>query len=483
MHSIFEDFRRLEEGIRRQYNRPGELAVGAIDDMLERPTRRYVIDRLLEALDWNPANPHQVVEEARANGEGDERFYFDYLGISTRTGMPVLLVEAKAFDEGAPRRQRGPELDATSMAKLIAEAVNAVKSGSTNRTALQQWVNYLRDLRDYVSSLDELGKATLRRVVITAGRWMIVFREPVATFVQEGLPSSEHIVCFASLDDILRRHGEVYKLLHRGRLTDTLPSTLKVAEALRVLPAAHVGACFGAVLVATTAGSGARRQRYPTRSVYAAIMVQTGGRWFAVVDYESPVEEPKNAPTFADFLVLLAEKRQRLVERLSRGWGVDLRLDSLRMFPGMPMSAMSASWLTDELDPAAGSDAERLQAGHVTRRVLVAPSGEAEAAAEFIVVTGDQLFYKSQVPNGPDCSFHLWRSARDAGCAAPTSHLGYQPQSYTEDGQPQHCAHEDLRGIRAERCHIRSIESHMCCRACAFASDCWTTDADRLPCP
>ena len=56
---------------------------------------------MLRALDWNPDDPDQVVEEARSWDPEDERLYFDYLGVTPRTRSPVVLVEAKAYDAGA----------------------------------------------------------------------------------------------------------------------------------------------------------------------------------------------------------------------------------------------------------------------------------------------------------------------------------------------------------------------------------------------
>jgi hypothetical protein len=66
LRSAFESFQAEERAIRAQYARDverGEVPSGADDDeLLERPTRRFLIDRMLRALDWSPDDPGQIVE-------------------------------------------------------------------------------------------------------------------------------------------------------------------------------------------------------------------------------------------------------------------------------------------------------------------------------------------------------------------------------------------------------------------------------------
>ena len=146
---------------------------------------------MLRALDWNPDNPNQVVEEARSWDPEEERLYFDYLGVAPQTRAPVVLVEAKAYDVGAPRQPRGAQLDARAMAELISGAIADLKSGRRDHPILAEWAEWLSDLRTYVASLDALGRSTLRRVVSTAGRWVVVFEEPLDVFTGEGHPVLE----------------------------------------------------------------------------------------------------------------------------------------------------------------------------------------------------------------------------------------------------------------------------------------------------
>jgi hypothetical protein len=84
------------------------------------------------------------VEEARSWEPEEERLYFDYLGVAPRTGAPIVLVEAKAYDAGAPRQPRGVPLDARAMAKLISGAIADLKSGRRNHPILAEWAEWLK---------------------------------------------------------------------------------------------------------------------------------------------------------------------------------------------------------------------------------------------------------------------------------------------------------------------------------------------------
>jgi hypothetical protein len=480
LRATVEAFGRHEALLRDQYAREIDGS-GFPRELLERPTRRFLIDGLLRALGWNVDDPQQVVEEARARTATGDRLYFDYLGVSTQNRAPVLLFEAKGFDVPLPRRPRGPDLDARDMAELIANGVDALRQGDKTRPVISEWSEFLRDLYTYLSSLDELGRASLQRAVITAGGWLIVFCDPVATFLGGKPANGASIICFISIDDMWSRAESLYELLARGILIDALPFTLKVPEAIGLLSVRDIGPCFRAVLVATTTKAGARRQHHPVRFVYAALVVQSGGRWFAIVDYDRPVQEPKRLDSIAAFISELNERGSALLSRLGRMFAWELRLEPLNQFPGFSGPSVEA-----ENDPAAsGLGPSLVLPASATKlvREFVRDSGETGTFDEFIIVTGDVWFYKADRSVNTTCEFHEWRAARAQQVAAPAAHLGWLADSFTEDGQLRHCAHGDFHNARAIRCHIRPVETHMCCRTCVFAFDCWSKSVVVPPCP
>jgi hypothetical protein len=183
LRAAFDRFKLEEAVIRAKEAKDvaaGKAPLGlALETMLERPTRRFLIDPMLRALDWDPDNPYQVTEEARSWSEDGDRLYFDYLGLNGRRA-PTLLVEAKGADAEAVRPPRGAEVTGARMAVLVSEALGALKGGAAPSAVLAQWTAWLDDLRTYVHSLGPIERTTLRRVVITAGRWLIIFTDPVA---------------------------------------------------------------------------------------------------------------------------------------------------------------------------------------------------------------------------------------------------------------------------------------------------------------
>ncbi len=486
LRRAFEDFQADEQRIRGQYARAvqeGEAPAGADDDeLLERPTRRFLVDRMLRSLDWNPDDPRQVMEEARSWDADDERLYFDYLGIAPETRAPVVLVEAKAYDVGAARQPRGQNLDARGMADLISGAIGDLKSGRKDRPILAEWAEWLNDLRTYVRSLDELGRSTLRRVVSTAGRWVVIFEEPVDVFTGEGPPNVGLIHCFVSLEDILNGHAALFRLLHRPRLVDTLPLSLSPAQALAVLNPTAISRIFRGV-VAVTRESGGSRRTYPTRSIWPAIIAITSDRPFAIIDDAgAALEDPREPGRMAEFIGTLSANgaafEARLLQMLGRP---DLVPGPMTEFPGFPRGLGSRKAAQPDVVPIAGSTpADALEGGANDVKFVIHVGGP---YPEYVIATGEHWFFKTAEPVGPACEFHEWPKARAKGVAAAQPLTGHSETSYTQSGDDIHCAHEELRGLRAARCKIAVLESHLCCRACRFNSICWAEDAERLPCP
>jgi hypothetical protein len=369
------------------------------------------------------------------------------------------------------------------MAELISGALADLKSGKIDRAIIAEWAEWLRDLQTYVASIGDLGQSTLRRVVITAGRWLILFTEPIAAFLHPGPPSVTDIHCFVSIEDIIERHDAVFRLLHRQRLVDTLALTMPVAEALTILAPCTISQVFRGVVVVTRE-TGGNRKRYPTRSVWPSLIVLSSGRLVAITEYDAQaLEEPLDEDNFAIFLHDLSTRGAAFETRLLGLLGrTDMRPLALSQFPGFREAAGRHADIAI-ISPAPGSTAALRAQTFQPRRSFVAHTGEPGGLPEYVVATGDGWFYKVEQPIGPSCEFHAWTKAKKAGVAAQQAHTGGSSTSYTQSGEIRHCAHEELRGMRGQRCHIAVLESHLCCRACIFHTDCWKSDADRLPCP
>lgn len=472
-------FQAEERVIRAEYAsrvRPGHAAAPFDEALLERPTRRFLIDPMLRALDWDPDDPASVAEEARAWTANGERLYFDYLGVSRR-GQPTLLVEAKGADAPRFRPPRVQNVSATQMAVLLSQALFKLKAGESPGV-LAEWVEWLRELSAYVRSLDSAGRLALKRVVITAGRWLIVFRYPVAAFIEPGEPDAGEIHCYVSVEELVDRHEEIYRLLARRRLIDTLPVTMYLGEALQIVDPSSVSRVFRGVVVATRM-SGAIRGQFPTRVVYPALVLLSGGRMFAVVDYDSPPQaEPLDAADMAAFLADIGRRAAAFVHRALTAFNrTELSPSSSAEFPlGVREPIVGSAFA-----PEPGSTAALAPAAPA-RPQLVRGTGERRAQHEFLVITGQPAFYKAEVPAGPDCGFHSHAFAAKRGVAGE-GRFKRLAGCFTVSADPQNCEHGDLLGARRARCHVAAIESHLCCWTCIFREVCWTAEERaRLPC-
>lgn len=481
LRSCIEDFRRYEGVLRAQYARAaGSTATEATQQLLERTTRRFLIDRYLRALDWNSDDPTEVIEEARSFN-GRDRLYFDYMGVAREERTPVLIVEAKGLDISPPKKSRDTTVTAAEMASFLAREIAILKGESGPSQATGEWKQYLTDLKTYVESLDAIGRSSVQRLVITSGGWLVVFTAPVRTFVECGLVPTEFIRCFVDVDDVLQRAEEVHDLLHRSRLVDHLRLALTSEEALRWIRPQHVNGCFRCVLVATSAASGAQRKRYPTRTVYPGLLLQAGGRPFAVIDYDGRLEEPDEAGGVATFMAKLEARGLVFERRLASFYETVLVPQDISQFPGFTLRVTRSLGFVPP--PVTGSTAARLADVPSNSPIYVTPS-EPGLSAEYVVATGTDWFYKRSAPVGPACDFHFWKDARRESVASDAGPLmDASALSFTIDGQSSHCAHGDHRAFRQGRCQLLQLESHVCCRSCIFEGICWAQNSPQLPCP
>jgi len=286
LQAIYEQFRRIKGDLEVEYARAtgaGERPADSLDDLLERSTRRFLIDPTLRALDWNPDATNALIEEARAHDPDGARLFLDYLGISPREREPVMIVEAKRYEVTGPRRPNRPTGGSAEAAELISKVLALRKLGRpVGGAILADWAAWLDDVRSYVASFNDLGKATLKRVVISCGQWLIVFKDPIGAFITPGAPSERDIHCFLSPHEIVNSYRLIYDLLYRKRLVDTLTPAIGDVEALSILSAAAIEQYFRGVVVASKM-TGAARGQLPTRIVYPALLVTTANRIFAVV--------------------------------------------------------------------------------------------------------------------------------------------------------------------------------------------------------
>jgi hypothetical protein len=479
LRQLIRDFERDEPIHRAQWIKDGRSAVEQ-DELLERVTRRFLIDPLLTALDWSPADPALITEERRSWADTGERLFFDYLGVDEAQN-PLLLVEAKAFDSPPPRAPHSPEPNAETVCRFVAEAIDALNTGASGKGLLKIWMTWLKDLRTYVRSLPPQAQATLQRVVITSGHWIIVIENPGAVFSGASDVQMTLIHAFRGFDDMVANAAVIYALLHRARLADTLPLKLSLPEAVALINRESVThLARGSVVI--TRRDGPANSKYVRRTVAPAVFVVSGGRAFAITEVDSkPLPEPHDSVALGSFLGTLSERGEALEAAVRRQHSLALPLTRLSEFPpfalappAMPVAA-----------PASGSTASRPNRAAASLPVFARTITHRDEPNEHLVVCGEQWFYKFAEAAGPECVLHDWLVAQANNSAIAQRQQDPTLTSFTVSGDAQHCADAPMKGHRLRvDCHIEALENHLCCRACVFDGLCWTpADRGRHSCP
>jgi hypothetical protein len=448
LRRIIDDFRRNEKRIRDEYARGPETS-HVPKEMTERATRRFLVDEFLRALDWDPGDPAKTAEEARTWHPSGDWLFLDYLGIDPQSQTPTVIFEAKKFDVEPPHAARAERPTSREMPALIADAIDALRLSDATSTLLVEWADYLGAMHRYLQSMDSKGRASLQRAVISSGGWMIVFENPCATFLGDNPSEPELIHCFVGFDEIQDGSYDIFELLHRERLVDTLPPALDVTEALEHIRVDRIERWFRGVVVATSGSSGTRRASYPTRAIYPALIVRSGIRSFAIADLNGkrPVEEPRSEDSIAGFLEALDRAGTRLEKQVAALFGIAIEPSLLEDFPGFTQARRTTDPLRGPFEPTPGSTTDMAPA----KPALKAFTNVSDVTMrEFVVVVGTDRFYKTDRQHGPECPYHYWKAARADAFAEVSPHEGFTTDSFTEDGQDRHCAHAGMLGIRAD---------------------------------
>lgn len=182
-----------------------------VDDALEAHSRVYFINRFLEVLNWQVDDHSEEIflfpEAPLRSLQAHTIRFFDYLGVERRGAKPLLIVETKRPRMNLPRQKLLGETDMPlPYPILIAAGLHGEDLGA-------EWNDYLATLRDYVCSVkDQVGFGP-RRVVITNGDWLILFRNPADAFLPEGQCKSDNICVYGNGNALVECAHELFGLL------------------------------------------------------------------------------------------------------------------------------------------------------------------------------------------------------------------------------------------------------------------------------
>lgn len=395
----------------------------------------------------------------------------DYFGFERDTDRPLLIIEAKR-----PKIHL-PELKDPGEARP--KVASVVAAGLKGEPLHGDWNRVLETVRDYVVSTSSGGQQVVRRVVISNGKWLILFLDPLDAFLGEADPNK--ILVWESPADLKRRANELFHHLEYYAVAGKLPP----------LAPSEVGFYVE--------GSEVRWSLHGCRVLY----------------YEEPsFYESKPVITILPILFLFSTGGSCLLkERRSNQSEFKVPHDYGRLPGHLQEVAQAAQALTCEVERHLATTLHFLPLDdHYDEMVALLPGVErvrcarGEGASEYVVVTGDKTHFLLEKPTIDNCPHHNWNQSNAAGAPADrrpvVTRSVRQPRSFFVSWEEHYCGHpavadtkrgpitESNRGRCGPRshpnggpfCEIFDFEERLCCRACVFECVCRRAQVFQLPC-
>jgi hypothetical protein len=129
----------------------------------------------------------------------------DYLGFEQNTLKPLLVVEAKRLKAPLPFLATLLAPGASAAAAIPVDPIGGrsaiVSRGLVGEKLTGDWNRWLAELKDYIRSIHTKTKQVPKRVVMTNGEWLILFRDPTA-FLSDAACPPEDILVYGDADAI-----------------------------------------------------------------------------------------------------------------------------------------------------------------------------------------------------------------------------------------------------------------------------------------
>jgi hypothetical protein len=460
------------------------------DALLEAHARVFMINSLLGALDWRMDVPVEedvanlVPEVPLASVDHKTTRFLDYLGLEHSDGRPLLIAESKRPSCKLPALYAPPKARRSfpgedSIADSERVIADVIAGGLAGQSISSEWNEWLVTLRDYVRSVKQQSGHTPKRVVITNGNWLILFRDPANAFLANGSCDPTNILVYKNRDSIERRFTELFCELEHQSLLSERPALTLGELPFHVVPGTIDLAMHGLRLLYIEEPG--FFEPAPVIKVMPIVFLRTRyGAWLCV---ESRREErlPHASEELRTHLESVRDVSMAFLGEINQRLGSHL-----------PVSSLTRHYSDEEsFDPLHGVT----ECGHRS----------ASGAREFLVLTGDHTHYLIPEPTVPDCPYHLWANSYAVGVASNSGPLETRkttPKSFFKSGEQHHCTHREVALAKSSRitasnrarcgprsgqdgqafCEIGRFEEHLCCRTCAFEEVCTKAQVFLLPC-
>lgn len=422
---------------------------------LEDTTRRVGLDPLIAALGWHLE--YDVAQEARV--VADTTLFIDYLGVDRQTRDVEMIFEAKAWEVPMISATRA---NGIGPAGLAAMAIEFVRTGKTSTPPVtKSWMEKVSQLRDYVAATKKQTGIVVPRVAISSGQWIMIFRNPGATFLGIGASSGDDILVLQG-EEMIIRSDDIYALLAREHLSDRPRSPIRGSELPNYLKRGAVPKAVYRALWIGHAEGGTEFKSKPSLAVHTAVLVERDdGALLQVVESNRDFDVPSNQGLIGDHLRAVAQASDELLASIAATLEIAIPSPSdIVDFPGFKVG---------------GPRGERTMA--------VSSPGK---SGNLLLVTGAASHYLRPEPEIAGCAFHAYAECLADGKALEPviSVRSYAPPSFFTTGEVHHCAHLEIYDEKETLpCPLSPVEERLCCRACTLQRKCWPDRRlSRFPC-
>lgn len=457
-------FRDRIADIRNQY--AGQPEADILDQSLEAHVRVYVVNALLNALNWrldkSPRDglPNLFPEAPVRSGQSGTIRFLDYLGLERQSDNPLLIVETKRPSAILPPKE-------PTYSEIITK-------GLAGENLSSEWNKWLRDLRDYVRSIHAPRQKIPTRVAITNGKWLILFLDPSDAFLEIGRLNPNRILVFENEDDIEGRFSELFRELEYHQILGKTPP-LRLGELNFHISQEVVDYVMHGLRLHYIEQRGIY-QMSPILKVAPELFIHSRyGGWLRVENPPKEYEIPHEGNLLPQHLNQVEQSGKNLLAEVNRHLGLSLQPQPLRKHY---------------------EDAEG----------FAFFPGVAECGPnDYLIITGDRTHYLLPNPSVSNCPYHDWTACYHEGIASnpgPIMLRSITPRSFFHSGEQHHCAHSRVSNSKSSQitpinrsrcgprsgedgqafCEIWSFEQHLCCRTCAFEEVCTKATVFQLPC-
>ena len=475
-------YRTWIEKTRAKYEDNGKVENLLADSLTEAHIRQYFIDPLLNSLNWHLSIhsldqfPNLIPEAQIQSSESGNVCFLDYFGLEN-DGTPLLILEAKRPNIILPKRIQS--LGNTDILLPSEEPVNSVVCAGLQKVPLTgKWNDYLEQLKKYVISVLDKRKVVPKRVILTNGNWLIIFKDPADSFLETGTYHLKNVLVYTDRNDIEANYKEVFDYLeHQKVLNETPP--LSFEELFFHLSPNDVFQILHGLKLKYVQYPGFY-ENSPRINVMPVLFVRSKYDDWILVESRESHEMPFEEEKFGEHLETINNIAIDLLNKINKKLPVAIAPTTIEShFEDKEFFEMLKGVRHKKIDTVLQHD-------------------------DFLIVTGQHTHYFRLQPSVIGCPHHNWAKSKQKGCSTPIAiqSRSINPRSFFITGEDQHCNHIGVESAKAsqitidnkERCGLRSaditeafceiwrFETRLCCRTCIFENVCTKAKIFNLPC-